>query len=409
MRPLPRPEIWITGLGVVTAYGVGVAPLVTGLRAGGAALVQAQAHEVGLLPVPRVAAFRGEIGVPEGFEGDRKAALLLAAAAQLPVLETDGGDCAVSLGTGLSSVTIEELEGDLYPHLVAGRFDRASLAANLAPGAGAPARHLPARAARALAGVLGARGPVSTSFSACAAGAQAIAAAMDMLRRGEARRAVAGGYDAMIHPLGVLSFLLLDTLAREACRPFDLDRDGFVIGEGAALFLLETPEAARAVGRRPLARLLGTGTSIDAHAVTAPHPDGAGARLAMLRALDDAALPPEAVSQVNAHGTGTPIGDRAEALAICAVLPASIPVCSLKGALGHTIAAAGAVELASTVAAMEAGFAPGTVACLRPDPACPIHVQTDPSEGPPGVVLSNSFGFGGQNAAIVVAHPDWIR
>ncbi|MFH1468095.1 MAG: beta-ketoacyl synthase N-terminal-like domain-containing protein [Pseudomonadota bacterium] len=409
MRSSPPPEVWITGIGVLSAYGVGAEVLAAGLRAGRGATMPPRAHEAGDLPVPLVAPFPGEVSFPPGFAGDRRAALLLSAAAQLPSLEADGRGCCVSLGTGLSSVTVEELEDDLYPHLVEARFDRRSLAAQLQARAGAPMRHLPARAARALAGGIGAEGPVNTSFSACAAGAQAIAVAMDMLRRGEASRAVAGGYDAMIHPLGLLSFLLLDTLASEACRPFDLDRDGFVLGEGAALFLLETPEAARAAGRGPRARLLGAGTSIDAHAVTAPHPEGDGARLAMLRALEDAAIPAEAVDQVNAHGTGTPVGDRAEALAVHAVLPQETPVCSLKGALGHTIAAAGAMELAATVAAMEAGFAPGTIACRRPDPACPVHVQLDPSEGAPGIVLSNSIGFGGQNASLIVAHPDWQR
>jgi 3-oxoacyl-[acyl-carrier-protein] synthase II len=248
---------------------------------------------------------------------------------------------------------------------------------------------------------------VSTSFSACAAGAQALGAAFGMLRRGEACRAVAGGYDAMIHPLGVLSFLVLDTLCSQACRPFDRARDGFVLGEGAALFLLETPRAAQDAGRRPLGRLLGVGTSVDAHAVTAPHPEGAGARLAMQRALASAGLPPEAVDQVNAHGTGTLVGDRAEALAIRSLLPPATPVCSLKGAFGHTIAAAGAVELAASVACLDAGFTPGTVGCLDPDPACPILVQRAPGAEPPGVVLSNSMGFGGQNATLIVAHPDW--
>lgn len=400
-------EVWITALGVVSAFGRGTAPLVDGLRAGRSAAVPPTRAEVGDLPVPCVAPFRDPLPPLPGFEGDRKAGLLFAAAAQLPALAPAAG-CAVVLGTGLSSVTAEELDLDLYPHLAGGRFARPSLAADLDGHAGAPRRHLPARAARALAESLDADGPVLTSFSACAAGAQAIGAALGMLRRGEAARAVAGGYDAMIHPLGVLSFLLLDTLCGAACRPFDARRDGFVLGEGAALFLLETPRAARDAGRRPLARLLGAGTSVDAHAVTAPHPEGAGAVLAMRRALGDAGLPPEAVAQVNAHGTGTPVGDRAEALAIRSLLPAGTPVCSLKGAFGHTIAAAGAVELAASVACMAAGFAPGTVACEEPDPACPVAVQLGPTAGAPAVVLSNSMGFGGQNASLVLAHPDWL-
>jgi 3-oxoacyl-[acyl-carrier-protein] synthase II len=313
----------------------------------------------------------------------------------------------VFLGTGLSSVTTEELERDLFPHLEGGAFSRASLAADLDGHAGAPGRHLPARAARSLAQHLGCRGPVSTSFSACAASAQAIAAALQAVRRGEVVRAVAGGQDAMAHPLGGLSFLLLDTLCSEACRPFDLRRDGFMLGEGAALLLLESPDAARRAGRRALARVLGVGTSIDAHAVTAPHPDGHGAWLTMRRALDDAGIEPAAVDWINAHGTGTPVGDRAEALAVSRLFPAATLVSSLKGAVGHTIAAAGAVEAVATVAAMSAGFTPGTVGCERPDPGCPVRVLQRSVQRAPGLALSNSFGFGGQNASLLLAHPDW--
>lgn len=400
-------EVWITAAGAVTGYGSGLEPLCEGLRRNVGAGVAPLVEQVSHLPVPVVSTALAELAIPAGFEGDRKLALLLDAARQLPEGFAPGGSCGVFLGTGLSSVSLEELEQDLFPHLQDDRFQRASLAADLEPHAGAPQRHLPARGARALAATLGLDGPVSTSFSACAAGAQAIVSAVQSLRRGEIRRALAGGQDAMAHPLGALSFLLLDTLCSELCRPFDLRRDGFMLGEGAALLLLETPEAAREAGREPMARLLGVGTSVDAHAVTAPHPEGHGAWLTMGRALADAGLPSDAVDQVNAHGTGTPVGDRAEALAIAKLLPPDTPVCSIKGAVGHTIAAAGAVELAATVGAMAAGFSLGTVNCEQPDPACPIRVQRRTSEGAPGLVLSNSFGFGGQNASLLVAHPDW--
>jgi 3-oxoacyl-[acyl-carrier-protein] synthase II len=403
----PSREIWITAAGAVTGYGVGLGPLCEGLRRGVGAGVPPTVQQVSLLPVPVVASAPTDLPVPAGFEGDRKLALLLAAARQLPRELSTGGRCGVFLGTGLSSVSLEELEQDLFPHLEGERFQRSSLAADLAPHAGAPQRHLPARGGRALAADLGLTGPVSTSFSACAAGAQAIVSAVQALRRGEIHRAVVGGQDAMAHPLGALSFLQLDTLCSELCRPFDIRRDGFMLGEGSALLLLETPRAASEAGRTPLAMLLGVGTSVDAHAVTAPHPDGHGAWLTMGRALADAGVCPDQVEQVNAHGTGTPVGDRAEALAIARLLPSNTPVCSIKGAVGHTIAAAGAVELAATVAAMAAGFSLGTVHCEQPDPACPVRVQRQAAPGAPGLVLSNSFGFGGQNASLLVAHPDW--
>jgi len=405
----PQRELWITSVGVVTGYGVGLDRLCDGLLAGRSAGAPPTPAQVAELPIPLVASAPASLRPPHDFTDDRKAGLLFEAAAQLPDELGAPERCGVFLGTGLSSVTPEELEQDLYPHLEGQRFARPSLAADLTPHGGAPQRHLPARAAFALAARRDIRGPVLTSFSACAAGAQAIAGAVQAIRRGEIDRALAGGQDAMAHPLGMLSFLQLDTLCAEACRPFDLRRDGFMLGEGAALLLIETPEAARACGREPMARLLGVGTSVDAHAVTAPHPDGHGALLTMRRALSDAALPPEAVDQVNAHGTGTPVGDRAEALAISRLLPPTTPVCSIKGAVGHTIAAAGAVELTATVGAMARGFTPGTVGCEQPDPACPVNVQRAPGTDAPGVVLSNSMGFGGQNATIVVAHPDWQR
>lgn len=409
MRETLPPEIWITSVGVVTGFGAGMRPLVQGLadnRGAGSPPTQAEGACLG---VPLVAACRDALASPPGFIDDRKAALAFLAAEQLELAPGDKPRTGVFLGTGLSSVTPQELEADLYPSLRDGRFDREVLASALEERGGAPRRHLPARVARALARKFQADGPVQTCFSACAAGAQAIASAASALRRGEIDRAIAGGQDAMLHPLGALSFLLLDTLGSECCRPFDLRRDGFMMGEGAALFLLERAELALAAGRAPLARLLGLGTSVDAHAVTAPHPDGRGALLTMQRALQDARLPPSAVEQVNAHGTGTPVGDRAESLAISALLPSDTPVCSIKGAVGHTIAAAGAVELAATVGCMQAGFAPGTVNCDKPDPDCPVRVQREPSSGAPGLVLSNSFGFGGQNASLLVAHPDWRR
>ncbi len=409
MAETPPTEIWITSVGVVTGFGVGMQPLLEGLEANeGAGAVPLEGH-VGRLPISVVSAVIDPLSCPEGFEGDRKAALAFAAADQLCVGSVGDLDCAVFLGTGLSSVTPTELETDLYPHLADGAFQRASLSADLSERGGAPRRHMPARVAHSLSSRLGLEGPVQTCFSACAAGAQAVASAVTALRRGEVRRAIAGGHDAMIHPLGALSFLLLDTLCSSVCRPFDRRRDGFMMGEGAAVFLLERPDAAIEAGRRPLARVLGVGTSVDAHAVTAPHPEGRGALLTMQRALEDAALPPGAVDQVNAHGTGTPVGDRAESLAISRLLPGETPVCSIKGAVGHTIAAAGAVELAATVGCMQAGFTPGTVHCRQPDPACPVQVQLESRSGAPGLVLSNSFGFGGQNAALLVAHPDWQR
>lgn len=405
-----RREVWITSIGVVTAFGVGLASLVRALADNRTAAAPVTSFDPGRLQIRHLAELREPVPTVTGFTDDRKVNLLFAAAEEAArgagLDDTPDPSRGVFLGTGLSSVTPAELEQDLYPHLSAGRFDRASLARALDIRSGSPHRHLPGRAAAALARRWGARGPVLTSFSACAASAQAIADAASSIRRGEITLALAGGHDSMAHPLGVLSFVLLGTLTDDLCRPFDRRRNGFLLGEGAAVLVLEDAEAARARGARPLARFLGSGTSVDAHAVTAPHPEGYGASLAMVRALQDAGVPPEAVSQVNAHGTGTHVGDRAEALAVARVFRHPVPVCSLKGAVGHTIAAAGAVELAGSIGAMNAGFLPGTTGCDDPDPDCPVHVLTAPQWTRPSIILSNSFGFGGQNASLVISHPD---
>jgi 3-oxoacyl-[acyl-carrier-protein] synthase II len=205
-----------------------------------------------------------------------------------------------------------------------------------------------------------------------------------------------------LHPVGYLSFVVLGALSPTRARPFDRARDGFLIGEGAALLQLEREEDARARGAPVLARLLGAGSSIDAYNVTAPHPEGRGAALAMRRALRDAGIVASDVDYVNAHGTGTPVGDVAEARAIAEVL-GEVPVSSFKGAIGHTIAAAGAVELAWCVRMMAAGQTWATVGLLDPDPAVRCQLLRENLDRAPRVLVSNSFGFGGQNCALVLA------
>jgi 3-oxoacyl-[acyl-carrier-protein] synthase II len=341
---------------------------------------------------------------------DRKAALALAALRD--ALEDAGhpdlsGDRAgVFLGTGLSSVTPHELAEDVYPHLRDGRFDRAAMARDLRTDGVAPRRHLPARVTAAVASAVGATGPVGTSFSACAAASQAMGAGMRAIRRGQVDRVIVGGHDSMIHPIGLLSFVVLGALAPVSCQPFDRRRSGFLIGEGAALFVLEAEDVARARGARIRARFLGAGTSVDGWNVTAPHPEGAGAEQAMRRALRDAGLPPEAVGYVNAHGTGTPVGDVAEARAIRRIFGQRAQVSSIKGAIGHTIAAAGAIEAAATIAALEGGWLPGTVGLEQPDPDCPINLVRECVSSRVSVALSNSFGFGGQNSTLVFGSAD---
>lgn len=409
----------ITGAGVVTAAGPDLRALAEVLASGRSCASPVE----GALPVSAAATVQVPIEDDPDFPDDRKASLaFLALAGALAMAGLDGPAplrgqrAAVYLGTGLSSVTPAELRDDLYPHVVArpggGRaFDRESMARDLDPRHAAPRRHLPERVTVELARRLGlsgagATGLIGTSFSACAAAAQAIAEGARALQRGLADVAVVGGHDSMIHPVGLLSFVVLGALSPTRCRPFDRHRDGFLIGEGAGIFVLERLGAARARGATVYGRVLGAGTSVDAWNVTAPHPDGAGAELAMRRAMADAGISAADVGYVNAHGTGTPVGDRAEALAISRAL-GQVPVSSIKGAVGHTIAAAGAVEAAACLAAFGLGLLPGTVGLDEVDPECPVQALGAPLQREVGVMLSNSFGFGGQNACLALAHPLW--
>ena len=353
------------------------------------------------LDVPTVARVPGLVEDPE-FPDDRKGSLASAVLEELlPGLP--GGRRGIFLGTVLSSLTPDELARDLFPYLRDGRFDRQLLAADLDPSRPAPRRHMPERVTDVLGGRIGAIRR-ETSFSACAAAAQSIAAAAGAISRGELDVALAGGHDSMLHPIGYLSFVVLGALSPSRGRPFDRRRDGFLMGEGAALLQLEREDDAIARGAPILARFLGAGSSIDAHNVTAPHPEGLGAALAMKRALRDAGISASDIDYVNAHGTGTPVGDIAESAAIRAVL-GDVWVSSFKGAFGHCIAAAGAVELAWCIRGMAEGVTFGTVGCEELDPAIRCNTLIQNLGRPPRILLSNSFGFGGQNCALVVAAP----
>jgi len=396
--------IVVSGIGAVTAAGVGTGPLRSALETDRFCGTPWE----GALPVHRVGACTEDLPAHPDFPDDRKADHAFAAARE--ALAMAGGwdhiapeRRAVFLGTGLSSVTPDELETDLYVHLGAdGRFDRPAMARDLSRDRGAPRRHMPARVTAGLRAELGAEGPAATSFSACAAAAQAIGEGLRAIRRGEADMALVGGHDSMIHPLGMLSFVVLGALSPTLCRPFDPSRDGFMIGEGAGMLVLERASAAAARGVAPLAVLAGVGSSVDAWNATAPHPEGAGAALSMQRALRDAGLAPEAIAYVNCHGTGTPLGDRAECSAITRIFgPRAVPVSTIKGALGHTIAAAGAVEAVVSVLAIQHGFLPGTVGHGSLDPDLPVDVVTSVRRHAPAFVMSNSFGFGGQNCSLV--------
>ncbi len=271
---------------------------------------------------------------------------------------------------------------------------------------------------------LGCRGPVSNCMTACAASTQAVGEAFELIRRGDADVMLAGGSHSMIHPLGMTGFIRLTAMSKRnddpstACRPFDATRDGFVMGEGAGMVILESLEHAQQRGANILAEVAGFGSSADAYRITDIHPEGAGAAAAMRRALVQAGIDPSskdasgrpAVHWINAHGTGTKENDKTETAGVKRVfgeLASKVPFSSVKSMLGHLIQAAGAVELITCLQAIKTGIIPPTANLTTPDPDCDLdHVPGTPRDcsavGGVDVCLSNSFGFGGQNNTICV-------
>ena len=256
-------------------------------------------------------------------------------------------------------------------------------------------------------------GPNIACQTACAASSQAIGEAAELIRAGDADVMAAGGSHSMLHPLGIAGFNRLTALSqrndspRTASRPFDLTRDGFVIGEGAGMVILEELEHAKARGATIYAELTGYGTTADAYRMTDPPPDGRGAVRCMAAALADARLKPTDIGYINAHGTSTQANDSAETAAIKTVFKDhayKVPVSSSKSMLGHLIAAAGVVELVIVVMAMRKGVIPPTINYQTPDPACDLdYVPNQAREVRFRHALSNSFGFGGQNISLVAS------
>lgn len=263
-----------------------------------------------------------------------------------------------------------------------------------------------------LSSLFNAQGPNLNCLTACAASSQAIGEATEIIRRGEAEMMLSGGAHSMIHPFGVTGFNLLTALSERnespltASRPFDLNRDGFVLGEGAGMLLLEELEHAKARGARIYGEILGYGSTADAYRITDIHPEGRGAVACIRMALQDAELNPEEIGYVNAHGTSTRVNDQVETMAVKGGLGEhawKTPVSSIKSMMGHLIAAAGAVEAITCLLAIRDGVLPPTINYETPDPECDLdYIPNQPRETRIKAALSNSFGFGGQNVALIL-------
>jgi 3-oxoacyl-[acyl-carrier-protein] synthase II len=255
-------------------------------------------------------------------------------------------------------------------------------------------------------------GPNNTIVTACAAGTQAVGEAFRLISRGDADVMVAGGCDSRLDPQLVVAYSAMKAVSlsarppAEVSRPFDADRDGFVLGEGAAVLVLERLDRARRRGAPAYAEITGYGSSFDAFGITRPEPDGKGAALSMLAALREARVDASDVDYINAHGTSTRLNDLMETVAVKRVFghrAASIPMSSQKSMIGHLIGASGAVEAAATALSLNRGVVPPTINLATPDPECDLdYVPNTSREIPLQTALSNSFGFGGQNATLVM-------
>jgi len=255
------------------------------------------------------------------------------------------------------------------------------------------------------------RGPNLCTTSACSSGSDAIGVAYEIVRRGDARIMITGGAEAIINPLGIAAFNALRALSTRndapklASRPFDAERDGFVIGEGAAILVLESLTSAQERGAKILAEVIGYGASGDAFHVTQPMEDGRGAVKAMQMALKKAGVTTSEIDYISAHGTSTPLNDKTETIAIKTVFgdrAYRIPVSSTKSMTGHLIGAAGAIEAAICILTIQHGIIPPTINLTHPDPECDLdYVPNKARQAEVNTTLSNSFGFGGHNSVLI--------
>ncbi len=404
-------RVVVTGMGAVTPLGIGVAPTWEAILAGRSGVSHITKFDTAEFPTRIAAEIKGFN--PEDFV-DRKeikrmdpfiqiamaAANLAMTDAGLGLDERTGPRTGVFVGSGLGGLgTLEHyhkayLEGGarkISPFFIP------MLISNLAPG------HIAMK--------YGAKGPNITTTTACAASSHAIGEALESIRRGACDAVIAGGTESTITPMGLGGFCAMKALSTRngdpaaASRPFDKERDGFVMGEGAAMLILEELEAAKRRGARIYAELLGYGASADAYHVTAPAPGGEGAVRCMQAALADGRVNPGDLEYINAHGTSTPYNDLYETMAIKTVFKdhsSRLMVSSTKSMTGHLLGAAGAIESVFSVLALRDGVVPPTINYETPDPECDLdYVPNTARSRPIRYALSNSFGFGGTNSCLL--------
>lgn len=401
-------RVVITGLGPVSPIGVGAEAFHQAQLQGRSGIRRITRFDPSPLPVQ----IAGEVDVDleafidrrEGKRLDRFVQLALVAAelalkdAGLEVDRLDPTRVGTLVGSGIGGMETWEAQSRVFLEKGPNRISPFFIPMMIANMASA---HIAMR--------YGFMGPSSTVVTACATGSDALGSAFRMIQLGEADIVLAGGTEAAVTPMAIGAFGVMRALStrneepEKASRPFTKSRDGFVLSEGAGVLVLEEYEHARRRGARIYAEVVGFGRSADAHHITEPHPEGKGAALAMRAALKDAGIPPEKVGYINAHGTSTPIGDKAEVLAIKQVFgehAKRLAVSSTKSMTGHLLGAAGAVEAIATVQALYFGVLPPTINLEDPDPELDLDFLPTPREARVEYALSNSFAFGGQNAVL---------
>ena len=403
-------RVVVTGLGAVTPIGNDVAQYWEGLRSGrnGVAaitLFDASRHACRFAAEVKNFQPAGWLEPKEAKRWDRFCQFGVVAAKQavqdagLTIDDSNRNRVGVSIGSGVGGLLMMETQAQVLNDRGPDRvtpFCVPMMIPNMATGLTAIA--------------LGARGPSSAVATACAAGSNAIGDAFRQIQLGLADVMVCGGAESAITPLGVAAFASAKALSfrnddpATASRPFDLERNGFVIGEGAGMLVLESLDHALARGATPLAEIVGYGTTCDAHHITSPSPGGVGGAEAMRLTLVDARLQPEDVDYVNAHGTSTQANDSNETAAIKSALgdrARQIPISSTKSMTGHLLGGSGGIEAVASVLAIGHNLVPPTINYHTPDPACDLDVVPNVArDHPVNVVLSNSFGFGGHNVCL---------
>ena len=388
-----RRRVAITGIGVVSPCGIGAEAFWNGLLS---PPPQGLRHVRDFDPEPYFA------NPKEARRTDRFTQFALAAADEALAMAGDiGGDPArmgVWIGTGIGGLTTLEEQVLVHEHKGARRVSPFMVPMLMANAASA-----------AISMKYGWQGPCENTCTACAAGTQSIGNAYRLITSGLCDAMVTGSSESVMTPTCIAGFTNMTAMSSDdTSRPFDRDRNGFVLAEGAGVLVLEELESARARGATILAELMGAASNADAHHITAPSPGGIGAITCMRAAIADAGLSPSDVTYVNAHGTSTPLNDAAEAAAIAEVFGDTPPaVTSFKGVTGHALGGAGSLEAVGVVIGIRNGAIPPTAGFVHPDPdMVPIDlVVGEPRAWTPSPVLSNSFGFGGHNGCIVIGPP----